>query len=163
MLIEYYSLIQTYIWIFDIWFSNEWYPISFHFSGTAQHNSDNSIPHNRSGIIATEEESGQSSISSSLPKCPVCQLEFDYVDLTDHIDICLRTYKANEDENETGVLGNEEDDDDIEVDGMDGLETYTWAGQTRIRSSSLVDGGLRGAGFLTITRGDEDQVREINL
>ena len=62
-----------------------------------------------------------------------------------------------------GVLGNEEDDGDIEVDGMDGLETYTWAGQTRIRSSSLVDGGLRGAGFLTITRGDEDQVREINL
>ena len=54
-------------------------------------------------------------------------------------------------------------DDDIEVDGMDGLETYTWAGQTRIRSSSLVDGGLRGAGFLTITRGDEDQVQEINL
>ena len=83
--------------------------------------------------------------------------------MTDHIDVCLRTYKANEDENETGVLGNEEDDDDIEVDGMDGLETYTWAGQTRIRSSSLVDGGLRGAGFLTITRGDEDQVREIIL
>ena len=80
--------------------------------------------------------------------------------MTDHIDVCLRTYKANEDENETGVLGNEEDDDDIEVDGMDGLETYTWAGQTRIRSSSLVDGGLRGAGFLTITRGDEDPVRE---
>ena len=46
---------------------------------------------------------------------------------------------------------------------MDGVETYTWAGQTRIRSSSLVDGGLRGAGFLTITRGDEDQVREIHI
>ena len=149
------------IWIFDIWLSNEWYPISFHFSGTAEHNSDNSIAHNSCGRIATEEGSGQSPISSSLPKCPVCQLEFDYVDLTDHIDICLRTYKSNEDENERGLLDNEEDEDDIEVDGIDGLETYTWAGQTRIRSSSLVDGGLRGAGFLTITRGDEDQVWEI--
>ena len=80
--------------------------------------------------------------------------------MTDHIDVCLRTYKANEDENERDIFGNEADEDDIEVDGMDGLETYTWAGQTRIRSSSLVDGGLRGAGFLTITRGDEDQVKE---
>ena len=81
--------------------------------------------------------------------------------MTDHIDICLRTYKANEDENESGLLDNEEDEDDIEVDNIDGLETYTWAGQTRIRSSSLVDGGLRGAGFLTITRGDENQVKKI--
>ena len=81
--------------------------------------------------------------------------------MTDHIDICLRTYKANEDENASGLLDNEEDEDDIEVDGIDGLETYTWAGQTRIRSSSLVDGGLRGAGFLTITRGDENQVKKI--
>ena len=137
--------------------------ISFYFSSTAQHNSDHSILHNSSGSIVTEEEGGQSSVSSSLPKCPVCQLEFDYVDLTDHIDICLRTYKANEDDNERDILGNEEDEDDVEVDGMDGLETYTWAGQTRIRSSSLVDGGLRGAGFLTITRGDEDQAREIHI
>ena len=167
MLIEYYSLIQTYLYLYiffiNIWISNEWIQISFHFSGTAQHNSDHSILPNSSGSIVTEEDSGQSSISSSLPKCPVCQLEFDYVDLTDHIDICLRTYKANEDENERDILGNEEEEYDVEVDGMDGLETYTWAGQTRIRSSSLVDGGLRGAGFLTITRGDEDQVREINL
>ena len=138
--------------------SNAWITILFHFSGTAQPNSDS---YNISGSITTAEGSGQSPINSSLPKCPVCQLEFDYVDLTDHIDICLRTYKANEDENETDVLGNEEDEDDVEVDGIDGLETYTWAGQTRIRSSSLVDGGLRGAGFLTITRGDENQVNKI--
>ena len=100
-------------------------------------------------------------LSSSLPKCPVCELEFDYVDLTEHIDICLRTYETNlEDNNESFST---EEDNDVDVDATDGLETYTWAGQTRIRSSSLIEGGLRGAGFLTITRGDEDQVRKIVL
>ncbi len=39
---------------------------------------------------------------------------------------------------------------------MSGFETYTWAGQTRVRATSLVEGGLRGAGFMTITRGDEE-------
>ncbi len=47
-------------------------------------------------------------------------------------------------------------DDGLDVVSMDGFETYTWAGQTRVRATSLVEGGLRGAGFLTITRGDED-------
>jgi E3 ubiquitin-protein ligase RNF220 len=47
-------------------------------------------------------------------------------------------------------------DEGLDVVSMDGFETYTWAGQTRVRATSLVEGGLRGAGFLTITRGDED-------
>jgi hypothetical protein len=48
------------------------------------------------------------------------------------------------------------EDDGLDVDSMNGFETYTWAGQTRVRATSLVEGGLRGAGFMTITRGDED-------
>ena len=48
------------------------------------------------------------------------------------------------------------EDDSLDVVALDGFETYTWAGQTRVRATSLVEGGLRGAGFLTITRGDED-------
>ena len=31
----------------------------------------------------------------------------------------------------------------------------------RIRATSLVDGGLRGAGFMTITKGDENAVLDI--
>ena len=54
-----------------------------------------------------------------------------------------------------------EEENDVDVDAMEGFETYTWAGQTRVRATSLVEGGLRGAGFLTIARGDEDQVRII--
>ena len=98
----------------------------------------------------------ESTSTSSLPKCPVCELEIDYVDLTEHIDICLRTYETNLDDNNESFSAEEEND--VDVDATDGLETYTWAGQTRIRSTSLIEGGLRGAGFLTITRGDEDQV-----
>ena len=58
---------------------------------------------------------------------------------------------------------NFEEEGDVDVDDVDGLETYTWAGQTRVRSTSLIDGGLRGAGFLTITKGDEDQVFQKKL
>ena len=87
----------------------------------------------------------------------MCELEIDYVDLTEHVDICLRTYDTNREENNDSVMTEEEND--VDVDAIEGYESYTWAGQTRIRSTSLIDGGLRGAGFLTITRGDEDQVR----
>ena len=92
-----------------------------------------------------------------MPRCPVCELEYDYVDLTEHVDTCLRTYETNLEDSNESISAEEETD--IDVDATDGLETYTWAGQTRIRSTSLIEGGLRGAGFLTITRGDEDQVQ----
>ena len=113
-----------------------------------------------SNTCNSEDEDRQPLLSSSLPKCPVCELQFDYVDLTDHIDICLRTYETVPEDN--GENGMTDEDNDVEIDAIDGLETYTWAGQTRVRSTSLIDGGLRGAGFLTITRGDEDQVRRNN-
>ena len=83
-------------------------------------------------------------------------MEFDYVDLTEHVDVCLRTYEViPEESREAAIL---EEESEVDVDDVGELETYTWAGQTRVRSTSLIDGGLRGAGFLTITRGDEDQV-----
>ena len=50
------------------------------------------------------------------------------------------------------------DEDDLDVDGGEGFEVYTWAGQTRVRATSGIEGGLRGAsGFVSITRGDETQ------
>ena len=102
------------------------------------------------------DDNASLSLSSSLPKCPVCEIEIDYVDLTEHVDVCLRTYEEIPEGNQLAT--NLEEEGDIDVDDVDGLETYTWAGQTRVRSTSLIDGGLRGAGFLTITKGDEDQV-----
>ena len=111
---------------------------------------------NQNQETSNSDDNASSSLLSTLPKCPVCELEIDYVDLTDHVDVCLRTYEVIPEENREAT--NIEEDGDIDVDDVDGLETYTWAGQTRVRSTSLIDGGLRGAGFLTITKGAEDQV-----
>lgn len=90
---------------------------------------------------------------AGLPKCPACGVDVDDVDFVEHFDLCLRTH---EEEPEL------EDEDELDVDDPEGgYETYTWAGHTRVRATSLVDGGLRGAGFMTITKGDENAVLDI--
>lgn len=51
-------------------------------------------------------------------------------------------------EQESGVNGSNTDDDEddsIDVEG-ETYEEYEWAGQTRIRASSLLEGGYSGAG-----------------
>ena len=68
------------------------------------------------------------------------------------MEVCLKTPE----EAKRSLMEGEEGDDgedllDVDGDGG-GYETYTWAGHTRIRATSLVDGGLRGAGFMTITK-----------
>ena len=101
------------------------------------------------GSGSGEEDSGRT--SSSLPKCPSCSSEVDDVDLVEHLEVCLKTPE----EAKRSLIEGEEGDDgeDLDVDGDGGgYETYTWAGHTRIRATSLVDGGLRGAGFMTITK-----------
>ena len=117
-----------------------------------------------SPAVTTMQLYTTSGTSSSMPKCPVCELEFDDVDFAEHVDMCLRTYDgavidgSSDEHNGISDSVAAEGDDDVNIDEMEGYETYTWAGQTRVRATSLVEGGLRGAGFLTITRGDEDQV-----
>lgn len=92
---------------------------------------------------------------STMPKCPVCDLEIDEVDYVAHIEGCLQNYDPGNDPGNSS-------DEDLDVDDVDGgYETYTWAGHTRVRATSLVEGGLRGAGFMTITQGDEDTVLDI--
>lgn len=84
--------------------------------------------------------------------CPVCNLPVPSDDYTTHIDNCLVN---------TDVNPEDEDDEDVDVDLIEGYETYTWAGHTRVRATSLVQGGLRGPGFVSLTRGDEDQELDI--
>ena len=35
-------------------------------------------------------------------------------------------------------------DEDIDVEGEEDYEEYTWAGQTRIRATSMLHGGVAG-------------------
>ena len=52
------------------------------------------------------------------------------------------------------------EEDYIDVDDDD-YEEYEWAGQKRIRSTSLFKGGLKAAGFLTIKKTREDEVLDV--
>ena len=94
----------------------------------------------------------ESRLSDDLP-CPACNLPVPSNELNDHVDHCLA--------NTQPAAANDEDDEEVDVDTEDQVETYTWAGITRVRATSLVEGGLRGPGFVSITQSDEDQVLDI--
>ena len=85
--------------------------------------------------------------------CPVCNLPIECTEYTQHIEHCL----TNADPGDTS---DHEEEEDVEI--VEGLvETYTWAGHTRVRATSLVEGGLRGPGFVEITHSSEDQILDI--
>ncbi|XP_062612962.1 E3 ubiquitin-protein ligase Rnf220-like isoform X2 [Saccostrea cucullata] len=69
--------------------------------------------------------------------CPVCneRVVGSPEELNAHVEICLKR-KSDEDE-------------PVDVEGDEQCEEYTWAGQTRIRATSLLQGGLGGSGFQT--------------
>lgn len=58
------------------------------------------------------------------------------------MELCLRR------NNGSSSAANDDDDDDISID-VEGetYEEYEWAGQTRIRASSLLEGGYTAAGM----------------
>jgi len=64
-------------------------------------------------------------------ECPLCRTEVENDLMEDHLALCLRVVVPAE--------GGEEDDEDEDVDVVDedGWEEYEWAGQRRVRSSSL--------------------------
>lgn len=68
--------------------------------------------------------------------CPVCNIKKSPEDIASHVEICLRRSENNE------VNDSQSSEDEIDVEG----EIYEWAGQTRIRASSLLVGGHSGAG-----------------
>ena len=54
----------------------------------------------------------------------------------------------------------EEDDDDDAAVG--GAEEYTWAGETRVRATTLLEGPLARHGFQKPSRGDETEEVDID-
>lgn len=83
--------------------------------------------------------------------CPVCNERFQgsVEELNLHVEHCLR---------KNGGAAEEDENVDVEGDG-EAFEEYEWAGQKRIRASTLLQGGYAGAGMVTASRGgaeDED-------
>ncbi|KAJ8923818.1 hypothetical protein NQ315_010400 [Exocentrus adspersus] len=74
--------------------------------------------------------------------CPICNKEVSE-DLTLHVELCLRRSEAN----------GSESDENIDVEGY---EEYEWAGQSRVRVTSLLQGGVSSLGT-TISMAEEDE------
>lgn len=98
-------------------------------------------------------------------RCPCCEQtvqpapeESDLSEeqrLHEHLEACLRVPPQSQDNL------NDDENEDVDVDTAEDFEEYEWAGQTRVRATSLIQGGLRGAGFLTITHADEDMELDV--
>ncbi|XP_064476837.1 E3 ubiquitin-protein ligase RNF220-like [Ornithodoros turicata] len=78
-------------------------------------------------------------------QCPVCQdtIVGSPEILADHVDACLRN---SEESGDNGTF-----------------EEYEWAGQTRIRATSMLEGGFQAAGLITRTQEDEDVDVELDV
>ncbi|KAG5883740.1 hypothetical protein JTB14_008582 [Gonioctena quinquepunctata] len=75
--------------------------------------------------------------------CPICNKEVSE-DLTLHVELCLRRSETN----------GSESDENIDVEAF---EEYEWAGQSRIRATSLLQGGMSNLGTsMNMSEDDED-------
>eukprot|EP00112_Aurelia_sp_Birch-Aquarium-sp1_P006984 Seg1762.10 transcript_id=Seg1762.10/GoldUCD/mRNA.D3Y31 product="E3 ubiquitin-protein ligase Rnf220" protein_id=Seg1762.10/GoldUCD/D3Y31 len=82
------------------------------------------------GIVINKGDNLDDPSNYQLMKCPVCEtpIEGNQEELTQHIKHCLKKKDGDADSEE-------------ESDG-ESLEEYTWAGQTRVRVTSLLEPGL---------------------
>ena len=89
-------------------------------------------------------------------ECPLCRTEVESDLVEDHLALCLRVVVPT---------GGEEDDEDEDVDVVDedGWEEYEWAGQRRVRSSSLRLARRQdcSSNHVTIQRTEEEEELDI--
>lgn len=78
------------------------------------------------------------------PVCPICNKEVSE-DLAFHVELCLTRSEQN----------NSSDHDDENID-IETYEEYEWAGQSRVRATSLLAGGVSSLGQ-AIQTVDEDE------
>lgn len=78
--------------------------------------------------------------------CPVCNVPIPG-DINIHVESCLKRSEreSGADDGINGTNSDEDENDSIDVEG-EAYEEYEWAGQTRIRASSLLEGGFSAAG-----------------
>lgn len=76
------------------------------------------------------------------PQCPICSERIPD-DLNIHVELCLRRSERNN--GNSNNANDDEDDINIDVEGEE-YEEYEWAGQTRVRASSLLQGGYSATG-----------------
>ncbi|KAL0092414.1 hypothetical protein J3Q64DRAFT_1214970 [Phycomyces blakesleeanus] len=122
-----------------------------------------------------EEEQGSrqdSNSNSSAQVCFICNQalhgDSDAVNL--HIDHCLANLNSSvepEDTEDEPMIDNTENESrENSGAGTSPLsarwEEYEWAGQTRVRATSMMEGGYRGAGFATTSK-EEDVDEDLDV
>ncbi|KAH8383076.1 hypothetical protein KR009_006646 [Drosophila setifemur] len=100
---------------------------------------------------------------SSQANCPVCNQKYPQSHIQEHANQCLRQSRRNGQAN--GERHSSEDSEDSEE-----YEEYEWAGQKRIRVSTLIQGGYSalGLGGQTIKyngsqQGQDDEDEDLNV
>lgn len=66
-------------------------------------------------------------------------------DINIHVESCLKRSEKASGDAVNGGNSDEDENDSIDVEG-ESYEEYEWAGQTRIRASSLLEGGYSATG-----------------
>ncbi|KAJ8040630.1 hypothetical protein HOLleu_14975 [Holothuria leucospilota] len=104
------------------------------------------------------DSEGPSGSGLSLPNCPVCGITLVGTpeEMNQHAEACLNKQALG--------AGNESDEEDVNIDVDDNFEEYTWCGETRIRATTLLEGGLQGCGYKTVqTSKDENADEELDV
>ncbi|XP_031549501.1 E3 ubiquitin-protein ligase RNF220-like isoform X2 [Actinia tenebrosa] len=117
-----------------------------HGSKSTRSRSAQSSPVNPSYLLDKNDE-GPSGVRSAT--CPVCEsvIHGSGEELNSHVEACLRKRDGNE-----------------EVNGQATFDEYEWAGQTRIRATSLLEGGFKASGFQTgIKRKNAEDDGDLNI
>ncbi|XP_055694149.1 E3 ubiquitin-protein ligase Rnf220 [Lutzomyia longipalpis] len=92
--------------------------------------------------------------------CPICDKSIPSTeDINIHVEGCLRKTR-----NDRTSGSNSSDDDSIDIDG-ETFDEYEFAGETRIRATSLIEGGLSGAGIGTVVTKEnpDDDDEDLNV
>ncbi|XP_049287644.1 E3 ubiquitin-protein ligase RNF220 [Anopheles funestus] len=96
--------------------------------------------------------------------CPICN-KVTLDDITLHVEACLRKSESQRNGANPTNNGSEEDDDDddasIDVEG-ESFDVYEWAGQKRVRATSMLAAGTHGGLGVRITNAD-DTDDELNV
>lgn len=91
----------------------------------------------------------------------MCNLNFPHDEIQRHAEQCLRRSNAAVNGRHTG----DDNSDENSEDGEDEYEEYEWAGQKRIRASSLLQGGYASLGVGTVisNHNADDDDEDLNV
>lgn len=105
------------------------------------------------------------------PVCPICNESVsESEDINAHVELCIRKSEMGESSSSRNdhCLNNistmdSDDDDDASVDIVGCGEVYEWAGQTRIRASSLLEGGYAAVKMTNTVNSSQNDDEELNV